>query len=219
MKRTIGLVLILIMFLAVPKVTRATTTILLGQAAGAHGNIDYNGIDDSGKIESNLISLSYVKKVRLVFANQFGEFYGNNGKKHLEFFEVQAGYPIVSDKSGILYFTLTGIKYSGYLNDFSPVMTTHEADGSLIGFEMIGFPTDKVQFEFGWHRAIGGSYRVNSSNSTLDLTLLKLKVQYLLTNNLGLVVYYHLKDFNVNDPTLNLSEKINTTVIGLIYRL
>ncbi len=219
MKCTIGLVLSLIMLLAGSQVAHATTTILLGCDVGTYGEIDYNGMNDSGKIEGNLISLTYVKKVKIVITNQFGEFYGNNGKEHLEFFDIQAGYPVVNDKSGILYLTLTGFDYSGYLNYYTPYLTRHEADGCLAGFEMVGFPTDKTQFEFGWHRSIGGSYRLNYNNSSLGLTILKLKVQYLLTYNLGLVISCQLKDFNNKDATVNFSEKINTAAIGLIYRL
>lgn len=219
MKRTIGLVLSLVMLFASSKVTRATTTFLLGFNAGTHGEIEYSGINDSGKIEGNLISLTYVNKVKIVITNQFGEFYGNNGKEHMEFFDIQAGYPVVSDKSGILYLTLTGIDYSGCLNYFTPYLSEHEADGGLIGFEMVGFPTSKTQFEFGWHRAIGGSYRINNNNSKLDLTLLKLKVQYLLTDNLGLVIWCQIKEFDNKDYTMSFSEEINTAVIGLIYRL
>jgi len=201
------------------KATHATTTFSLGFSAGSHGDIEYNSTNDSGNIEGGLVSLTYVNKVKIVITNQSGEIYGSSGKQHMEFFDIQAGYPIVNDKTGILYLTLTGIDYSGYLNYCSPYLTEHEAGGGLIGFEMVGFPTGKMQFEFGWHRAIGGSYRINNNNSTLDLTIFKLKVQYLLTDNLGLFVWCQFKDFDNKDDTISFSEEIGTTVIGFSYRL
>lgn len=216
MKRTFGLVLILIMLFTFSKVTRATTTVFLGRTVEGHGEIDYYGLNDSSHIESDLVSLSYVKKVKFVITNQSGEFYGNNGKDHMESLDIEVGYPLYNDKKGLLYFTLTSINYSGYKNNF---ITTHEADGGLVGFEVVGIPSDKVQFEFGWHGAIGGSYRINADNLPLELMLLKFKLQYTLTDNLGLILYCQLKDFNNNDNTYKRSETINTTVIGFIYRL
>lgn len=216
MKRTVGLILSLIMLFAVSKDTNAATTILLGRNIDSYGKIEYDGAKDSGHIDDNLISLTYVGKVKLVISNQFGDFWGNTGKEHIEFLDIQAGYPVVNDKSGILYLTLTGVKYSGYLNNYTPYLNKHEADGGLIGFEMIGFPTDKIQFELGLHRSICGSYRINDYNLELEMTLLKLKIQYLLTDNLGLVIYTQLRDF---DNTSITSEEIDSTIIGFIYRL
>lgn len=207
------------MLLAVSKVSHAATTILLGRDFESNGKININGIGDSGYIDNTLISLTYVRKVKLVISNQFGEFNGNSGREHLELFDIQVGYPVVNDQSGIFYLTLTGIKYSGFLNYYSPYIDKHEADGRLIGFEMVGFPTEKVQFELGLHRAINGSYRVNFINSSLDMILLKLKVQYQLTDNLGLVIFTQLRDFDSKSDTTDLSEKIRTTVIGFAYRL
>ncbi|MGE5604330.1 MAG: hypothetical protein ACM3YE_01405, partial [Bacteroidota bacterium] len=199
--------------------TWAATTVLLGKNIDSNGKIDFNGGEDSGNIDETLISLTYTGKVRFVITNQFGEFYGNSGKEHLEFLDIQAGYPVVNNKSGIFYLTLTGIKYSGYLNYSVPYFSKHEADGGLVGFEVISFPTDKAQFELGLHRAVGGSYRIDFYNSTLEMTLLKLKIQYHLTDNLGLVILTQFRDFQSKSDTLNVSEEINTTMLGFIYRL
>lgn len=219
MKRTVGLVLSFIMLFAFSKAAHATTTILLGRNTNSHGEIKFNGASDSGSMDDYLISLSYVKKIKLVITDQFGDFYGNSGKEHVNFLDIQVGYPLVSEKEGILYFTLTGFKYTGYLNYSAPYITKHEADGGLAGLEIVGFSDDKIQIEFGWQRAIGGSYRISHYNSSLDLTLIQLKLKYLLTDNLGLVFYSQLKDFDSKSASLNLSEKINTTVVGIIYRL
>lgn len=219
MKRTIGLVLCLALIFVISKDTQAATNVLLGKNVDGYGKIDYNGVKDSGNIDDNLVSLTYTGKVKLVITNQFGELYGNSGKEHIEMLDIQAGYPVVNDQSGILYLTLTAIKYTGFQNYSAPFIDEHEADGGLLGFEMIGFPTDRIQFEFGWHRAVGGSYRINHSNSSLDMNLLKLKIQYLLTDNLGIVIFTQLRDFNSQSDTLNVSERINSTTLGFIYRL
>lgn len=219
MKRTIGLVLCLALIFVISEDTQAATTVFLGKNVNSYGKIDYNGVKDSGNIDDTLVSLTYTGKVKLVITNEFGEWHGNSGKEHLEILDIQAGYPVVNDRSGILYLTLTAFKYSGFENYSPPFIDKHEADGGLLGFEMIGFPTDRIQIEFGWHRAVGGSYRIDLSNFSLDMYLLKLKIQYLLTDNLGIVIFTQLRDFNSQSDTLNVSEKINTTTLGFIYRL
>ena len=219
MKRTIGLVLCLALFFAISEDTWAATTVLLGKSVNSYGRIDYNGGKDAGNIHDSMVGLTYAKKVKLAITNQFGDFSSNFGKEHFEFLDVQAGYPIVNDQSGILYLTLTAIKYSGFLNHTVPYISKHEADGGLLGFEMIGFPNDRVQFEFGFHYAVGGSYRIDFYHSNLEMTLLKLKIQFRLTDNLGLVVFSQLRDFDSQSDTLNVSEKNNTTTLGVVYRL
>ncbi len=216
MKRTFGLLLFLVMFLLFSQETHATTTILLGRSVEGDGEFFYDGMYESGNIEGRLISLAYIKKIKIVITNQFGEFYNGYEKNHMESLDIQVGYPLYSDNKGLLYLTMTGMKYSGYDNYY---LETHEADGGLIGFEIIGTPSDKVQFEFGWHKAFDGSYRINDDNLSLELLLLKFKIQYLLTDNLGLVIYWETKDFNNNDAFTKRLETIDNTVIGFIYRL
>lgn len=216
MKRTFGIVMFLIMFLAVFDDAHATATVMLGRTVESKEEFSYDGINDSGYIDGNLISFTYVRKIKFTITNHFGECHGDNGKKHMESLDVLVGYPLYSDKKGLLYFTLTGIKYSGYENY---LLTTLEADGGLVGFEVVGVPNDKTQFEFGWHGAIGGSYRINSDNLSLKMMLLKFKIQYLLTDDFGIVIYCESKDFNNKDVNFRRFETINSTVLGFVYRL
>lgn len=216
MKRTFGIITLLIMLLAVSKDTYATATVMLGRNVYSKEEFVYDGINNSGNIENNLISFTYVKKIKFSITNQFGEFYDDDQKNHMESLDILVGYPLYNDSKGLLYFTLTGIKYSGYENYY---LDTHEADGGLVGFEVVGIPNDKTQFELGWHGAIGGSYRINYDNLALKMMLIKFKLQYLLTDNLGLVIFCELKDFNNNDINYRRFETIKDTYFGFVYRL
>lgn len=216
MKRTFGIITLLIILLVISKDTYATATVMLGRSINGKEEFAYDGINNSGNIENNLISFTYVKKIKFTITNQFGEFYDDNQKNHMESLDILVGYPLYSDNKGLLYFTLTGIKYSGYEDHY---LDTHEADGGLVGFEVVGIPSDKTQFEFGWHGAIGGSYRINSDNLELKMMLIKFKLQYLLTDDLGLVIYCELKDFNNDDINYRRFETIKNTYFGFAYRL
>lgn len=204
------------MLLVVSKDTYAIATVMLGRNINGKEEFVYEGIDNTGNIESNLISFTYVKKIKFTITNQFGEFYDDDQKNHMESLDILVGYPLYSDSKGLLYLTLTGFKYSGYEDYY---LDTHEADGGLVGFEVVGIPSDKTQFEFGWHGAIGGSYRINSDNLALKMLLIKFKLQYLLTDDLGLVIYWELKDFNNNDIDYQGFERIKNTYFGFAYRL
>lgn len=216
MKRIFEIVLLFIILLAVSKETHGTAMVMLGQNIHGKEEFAYDDIYDSGNIENNIISFTYVRKIRFTITNQFGEFYGEDEKNHMKSLDIMVGYPLFCDNKGLLYFTLTGFKYSGYQDS---ILNTHEADGGLIGFEVVGVPNDKTQFELGWHGAIGGSYRVNSDNLALKMMLIRFKIQYLLTDDLGLVIYCESKDFNNRDLTFNRFETINNTYLGFIYRL
>lgn len=217
MKRIFGIITLLILLLIVSKDTYATATVMLGRSINGKEEFAFDGINNSGDIENNLISFTYVKKIKFTITNQFGEFYGDDQKSHMESLDILVGYPLYSNSKGLLYFTLTGIKYSGYEDYY---LVTHEADGGLAGFEIVGIPSDKTQFEFGWHAAVGGSYRINSHNLALKMMLIKFKLQYLLTDNLGLVIYWELIDFDNNDINYySRFERIKNTYFGFIYRL
>lgn len=215
MKHFWGIVLLLVMVFAISKETKATTVVMLGRIVDSSEEFHYDGTDDLGDIDGGLIGFTYVKKIRFTITNQVGEFNGTD-KDHMESLNIQVGYPLYSDNKGLLYLTLTGIKYSGYEGS---LLTNHEADGGLFGFEIIGTPSDKVQFELGWHKDLGGSYRINNDSLPLDLMMVTFKIHYLLTDNLGLVIYCESKDFNNRDITLKRSEAIYNTVFGFVYRI
>lgn len=219
MKRATGLLLILLMLFAVSRSSSAAVAVFFGDHLENRGEIDYNGVGDSGRFESGLASLSYAQETKWVITYQFGEFYDGYFKKELDFFDIQVGYPIANDQSGLLYLTITAINYSGFKGSGAiPDIWRHEADGGLLGFEVVGFLADKLQFEFSFRRSVVGSFRLNDDQSSLNLSLLKLKIQYLLTDYLGLVLLYQLKDFNADAIAFNLSEEFQTTHWGLIYR-
>lgn len=216
MKRPFEIVFLLMILLTVSKETLGAATVMLGQTIDSKEEFAYDGIYDSGSIENNIISFTYVSKVKFTVTSQFGEFYGEDEKNHQKSLDVLVGYPLFSDNKGLLYFTLTGFQYSGYQDSF---LETHEADGGLIGFEVVGIPNDKTQFELGCHGASGGSYRINSENLTLKMRLLKFKIQYLLTDDFGLVIYYESRDFINKDRPLKRFETISNTFLGFVYRL
>lgn len=216
MKRTFGIITLLVLLLIISKDTYATATVMLGRNIYGKEEFAYDGINNSGNIENNIISFTYVKKIKFTITNQFGEFYNDDQKNHMESLDILVGYPLYNYSKGLLYFTLTGFKYSGYENYY---LDTHEVDGGLVGFEVVGIPSDKTQFEFGLHGAIGGSYRINSDNLALRMMFIKFKLQYLLTDDLGLVIYCELKDFHNDDVDYQRFETIKNIYFGFAYRL
>ena len=183
------LLVVLITLFTVANMTYAVTTIFMGKNIGGNGT-NYDNGSVSGDIDTTVIhftDITEIKKIKVDIDYEFGN-YEYQTPQSLGLWEIEVGFPLKVNEKGLVYFTVGAINYGEYNNPVSK----HEANGATLGFNVICTPTERFQFELNLQHSLGGSSKLNSVNSSLDLTLLKTNLQYIFTDTLGLAIHYTL---------------------------
>ncbi len=226
MKKAIVLMSVLVMILAVTSTTFAVTTLYIGGSCDGDGTTrDYTttGQKYSGDIKDTVFeftNISEIKKIKVDVDYEVGDFKYVNGSPTIGIWDVQVGYPVIIHDKGLVYVTLGEVFY----NEYSDAYPKHDIDSNMIGLDIVATPIDRFQFEIGLQRSIwkGSSKLYSGVNNTIEyscpeLTVGRLKFQYIFTDNFGFSVQYRVLDFKVKQLEVE-GTKINTTVAGLIYR-
>jgi hypothetical protein len=214
MKKTIILVLVLISLFTVAKASYAVTTIFMGETVEGRGE-NYDAGSVTGDMDTTVIhftDITDIKKVKIDIDYEFGN-YKYLVPQSMGSWDIQIGFPVKVNEKGLVYFTVGAINYAEYSNPASE----HEANGALLGLNVICTPTEKFQFELNLQHSVGGSSKLNSVDSSLDMILLRTNIQYVFTDTLGLAIHYTYMDYNANNPSTDAVD-LSSTSIGLIYK-
>jgi hypothetical protein len=224
MKKIIRLLLVLTILFMMATTTYAVTTLFLGSTVDGKGTTnDYDNDNSySGDISSlamNFTNISEIKKIKTDIDYERGDFMYNNGSPSMGLWDVQVGYPLISRDKGLVYATIGGLFY----NEYSDLNPKNEADSGMLGLNIIGTPIDRFQFELDIQRSIGNStsklYNTsgNTTHSSSEITACKVKLQYILTDNLGFAIHYRFLDIKVQELGVTAVE-LDSTTAGFIYR-
>jgi hypothetical protein len=229
MKKLMVLMLLLIALLTISQATLASTTLFLGKTFAGNGTSNDYGSptyqSNSANISDSVIDftdITEIKKIKIDVDYEFGDFnYNSSAPTTLGLWDSQVGFPAIVNDKGLVYVTVGTLNYTEY----SQANPKHEVNGYMLGLDLICTPTDKFQFEIDLqHSCLGSTSKLsygnpgtNTLDSTPDLTALKVKLQYTLTDNFGLAVHYRLLDYKVKNPA-DTAVNMDTTSLGLIYR-
>lgn len=225
MKKAMILVLLFMMILMATSTTFAVTTLYIGGSVDGNGTTkDYQTNQKySGDIKGMVVdftNISEIKKIKVDIDYEFGDFRFNSGTPTFGIWNTQVGFPVVNHDKGLVYLTLGEVFY----NEYSDTYPKHEVASNMIGLDIVATPLERLQFEVGLQHSIfdGTSELYSSSTNTTkysspELTVGKLKVQYIFTDNLGFSIQYRIMDFKVKQLEVE-GTRINTTVAGFIYR-
>ena len=202
----------------------AVTTLYVGRTFAGYGTTnDYNtpSISLSGKITNSVLdftNISEIKKIKIDVDYESGDFEYTKNMPSLELWDVQVGFPVITNDKGLVYVTLGAVDYNEY-HDTNP---KHSAIGNMLGINIVATPTDRFQFEADCQRSLlGGSSKLYSDAGELDnypdITAVKLKVQYVLTDNFGLAIHYRYLQYQIKNSQVTAVD-LNTTSFGFIYR-
>ncbi|MGE5581000.1 MAG: hypothetical protein ACM3X9_00515 [Bacillota bacterium] len=231
MKKTLASLLLLISFLLVSqKPTFAVTTVYFGKMVNGVGvGYDYSSAANpklTGDLDTfvvNFTNISELKKVKVDIDYEFGKYTYLQGPPSMELWDLQVGFPVVNREKGLVYLTLGAHNYA----ENTPFNPKHETNGALVGVNIACIPSDRFQIEADIQHSLGNLATAKlyysdvtgtlSKTSTLDLTILTMKAQIILTDNLGLAVRYRWFDENISDPRVDAVDLYSTTM-GFIYR-
>jgi hypothetical protein len=224
------LLLTVILLLTWQQPTYALDTVFFGKSINGNGTgLDYMSTNPDNKYSGSLdtylvdfVNISEIKKIKIEGTYETGNYNYLPQNPTIVNTNLQVGIPIVIRDKGLVYITAGYQTYDEYAN----ANPQHESYGPVLGLDVICTPAEPFQVEFNLQHSIGGYcnlYYDNSSggksvdHSDLDLTILVIKAQYILSQNLGVALYYHLADYN--SPKLGLDVvDLSSTTLGLVYR-
>jgi hypothetical protein len=213
MKKILPLAIFLVIFLTLAKEANATTTLFMGGTFGGAETITDNTIPNtySGGISSSVINITYIKTIEVVFEWQNGAT-NYNWLLPMEYGNFKIGYPIVDEKSGLIFIT------AGYQNVKRDQLT--EAKGVMLGMDVIAVAADNFYAGLDVQYSLFGATYRRIYPFLLELPMdqftLKLKAQYIMTDHLGLVVNFQWLHFDANNGLIK--DDILIPSAGLIFR-
>jgi hypothetical protein len=227
MKKAIVLMLVSVFLFLAAGSTYGVTTLFIGKTFEGKGtSTDYSQSpieDKSGDItntEFNFTNISEIKKIKFDISYETGDFKYLSDTPTMELWNAQVGYPLVSHDKGLVYLTFGTANY----NEYSDVYPKHEARSPMVGFNIIGTPTENFQFEIDVQHSIfhGSSTLYYSSGPTLDysspeMTAFKVKVQYNFSDILGFAIHYQSLNIRIDQLQVDAVD-LNTASAGFIYR-
>lgn len=225
MKKIVVPLLLLIITFTYSKVAYGTTTFSYDKTVRGSDATYRSGEFDSKARDVESVNFSYIKRIKIDLEHQSGK-YQNNYWLDMELSNIQVGLRVINHLKQIIYITAGGLKYTEHVENIEE-FSAHEADGSMIGIDYVGILTDKFQIELNLQKSLGISsqfsyfsfeeYETLRIKSPAELTVYKIKLRYLLTDNLGLTYSYRSMDLNIKDPS---SDDVKTFVCsaGFIYR-
>jgi hypothetical protein len=230
MKKILVCVILVIALFAVTIPSYAITTLYLGDCVGGNGSSnDYHDMNtfqnNPGDINSRVIEFTNIsenKKIKIDVDYETGDFKYILGPPSFGMLDLKVGFPCIIKDKGLVYFTVGLLNY----NEFSQNYPKHELNGNMLGFDIIATPSDRFQLEVNLQRSIlGGSAKLyydplnpnTTKDSSSELTVFKLKLQYIFTDNLGLAIQYRVMECNVTDFMADAVD-VNSTALGFVYR-
>jgi hypothetical protein len=226
MKRTIVLLVVFVMILMVTSPSFAVTTLYVGGSLDGSGTTrdTENNQPYSGDIVKDTVidftNISEMKKIKVDVDYEWGDFKYISGPPTFGLGDVQVGYPVINHDKGLVYVTLGEVYYNEYSNSFPK----HKAASNMVGLDIVATPIERFQFEIALQHSIwDGSSKLYVSNtettdySCPELTVGKLKLQYIISDNFGFSVQYRVFDYKVKQLEEGATN-LTTTVAGFIYR-
>lgn len=225
MKKIVVLMLLMLTSFTISKTAYATTTFALDTTVGINGST-YNSSAFSNEVgevgnEAYAINFTYIKKIKIDIDYQFGKYQDNYTSLNMELRNIQVGFPIVNSPKQLIYITIGGMRYSEDTN--MSILPKHDADGVMRGVDLVVIPTDKFQVELNLQKSLRGRCSTNdifsgTNNYVTDLTIYKIKLRYILADNLGLTFNYRSMENNIRDST---GDDVVQAIcsMGFVYRL
>lgn len=226
MKKIVVLGLLVIMAFIISKTAYATTTFSMDRT---NGDIctTYNSSVFSTKTNSDVFAFNfaYIKKFKIDIDYQTGKYSNKTNSLDFNCFNMQIGLPIVNKPKQILYITLGGMSYFEDTNLM--VLPEHEADGGMLGIDLVVILSNKFQIELNIQHSLRGKavlryYDIDFGTEIplyyeTDLSIYKVKLRYLLTDNFGLTLNYRSMENNsINNSDFDNFLKFCT--LGFVYR-
>ena len=213
MKKFLPLVVFLFIFLAVTKTARATTTLFLGGNIGGGESVTDGTIPAlyTGEHTDSVVNITYIKRIELVLEYQKGTSrYYFPVSQELSIFKI--GYPIVDEKTGLVFLTI------GYQNFKRDHLT--EARGFMVGLDLYAVASDNFFAGVDVQYSLTGAEYKRFYPYFLDLSMdqlsVKLKLQYTITEHIGLMANFQWFQFNTGNGLI--TENIISPSVGVVYR-
>ncbi len=225
MKKVVVLMLTIVTILTASKTTYATTTFSLDKSLGGDGATYRSGGFDGNSRDVDAISFTYLKKIKFDIEYLSGKYIIDESSLDLKCSNIQIGYRLLNYPKELLYITLGEIKYSESTEATS--LSTHEADGGMIGINFVGILSNKFQIELNLQKSLDVSseykyydllnFNYVTINSAAELIIKEIKLRYLLTDNLGLTISYYSMHLDIED-TSSGDIALKFCSMGLVYR-
>ncbi len=225
MKRLLSILLAIITLFTLATTSYAATTLFLGKSIDGKERLEYNDTL-TADTDGTLIDLSYTKLLKISLEYEPGEYEIDKTRCSREIWLLQAGYPLIIKDDDFLYFTVGNFNYSLYKSDFLGKIK-YETNLATLGFDLAATITDKFSFDLAIQHSISGGeyhlYKVSimdsyNKNLPVDLTVCKLQLRYILTDNLGIVMNCRFLRFEANDSSIPIRQDVRNTYMGLVYR-
>lgn len=209
MKKIFTLVLMVMVLFSIAIKTNAATTLFIGSSLGARETA--SDIYFPGELSNIGMNLTYIKKIEISFEFQRGET-TLSSKYNTEFGDFKIGYPVMDNEDYLMFLT------AGYMRYVREKLS--ESQGFMLGADLIAIASDNFYVELDFQYSLfGASYRRQTPINTelpMDQISAKLKTQFILTDNLGLVANFHLIHFDANGGFI--VEEVFIPSLGVIYR-
>jgi hypothetical protein len=219
MKKAAILLLLFVALFTVPQTAQATTTFYWGGFIGGRETFDdsISAQHFTGSLSAGIIGFTYIKRLKICIEHESGESVDNNNETRFTgLTDYKIGYPVVNGKKELLYITAGFLEYSR--SNFS------RATGGMLGVNIISVLNETVLLEMDFqYSALHSEYRIYSTLPfeppplSMEMTSVKLKIQFILTDHLALIMSYHGIYSNVDNQ--NVIENIYLPSIGLSYRI
>ena len=225
MKKVVGALLFLVISLTYSKVTYGATTFAYDKTVRGRDATYQSGNFYSKARDVETLNFSYIKRIKIDLEYQSGK-YQNDHWLEMKLSNIQVGLRVINHPKQLLYITVGGMEYVERVETFEE-LSAHEADGGLIGIDYVGLITDKLQIELNYQKSLNVSSRYSCFDwierissmikSPAELDIYKIKLRYLLTDNLGLTINFRWLDLNLKDP-LGSDVAISDCSLGFVYR-